>query len=320
MIAAICLFLIGVFLSAFFSGAETGFYRATRLRLVIDALGGDWIAKGLLQLVNRPALFVATLLVGNNLANYLVSRAVVEGVRVVVTSGETLAELVAPLVIAPFIFVYGESMPKAVSYDHPNRFLRACGPALIVCTYLFLPLTVLLGLLGRGLEMLVGQSPQKLRLALARRELEQVLEEGHRVGILHPVQRSLAQGLFAVANRFVVEFATPVSKTAAATTEMDKREILALARNQHEELLPLVEGNQVEQPLGYLRAIDLILDETDRVPAPRPLVRLASTDSHLESLLRLQQSDELLACVTNAEGRVIGYVTVRQLVQALFKD
>ena len=33
--------LVGLLLSALFSGAETGFYRATRLRLVLDAMGGD---------------------------------------------------------------------------------------------------------------------------------------------------------------------------------------------------------------------------------------------------------------------------------------
>ena len=41
MIAAVVLFLVGVFLSAFFSGSETGFYRATRVRLTMDAMSGD---------------------------------------------------------------------------------------------------------------------------------------------------------------------------------------------------------------------------------------------------------------------------------------
>ena len=37
---SIVLLLAGVFLSAFFSGSETGFYRAIRLRLVLDAMDG----------------------------------------------------------------------------------------------------------------------------------------------------------------------------------------------------------------------------------------------------------------------------------------
>ena len=34
----LALVAVGLFLSAFFSGLETGFYRATRVRLVLDAL------------------------------------------------------------------------------------------------------------------------------------------------------------------------------------------------------------------------------------------------------------------------------------------
>ena len=69
--------LLGLLLSALFSGAETGFYRAMRLRLVLDAMGGDSVARGLLFLANHPSLFVATALVGNSLANYLVTLAAV---------------------------------------------------------------------------------------------------------------------------------------------------------------------------------------------------------------------------------------------------
>ncbi|HAY81283.1 MAG TPA: hemolysin protein, partial [Planctomycetaceae bacterium] len=40
MIPIALLFLGGLLLSAFFSGSETGFYRVTRVRLVIDGIGG----------------------------------------------------------------------------------------------------------------------------------------------------------------------------------------------------------------------------------------------------------------------------------------
>ena len=38
---ALVLAAVGLAASALFSGSETGFYRATRLRLVLDAMGGS---------------------------------------------------------------------------------------------------------------------------------------------------------------------------------------------------------------------------------------------------------------------------------------
>jgi len=74
---ALFLLAAGIFLSAFFSGSETGFYRVSRIRLVLDGLGGDRMARLILWMTNNPSLFVATTLIGNNLANYMTSLAIV---------------------------------------------------------------------------------------------------------------------------------------------------------------------------------------------------------------------------------------------------
>jgi hypothetical protein len=60
MIPVILLFLLAMSFSALYSGSETGFYRAARGRLVVDARSGDWVSRGLLWLTNNPAVFVAT--------------------------------------------------------------------------------------------------------------------------------------------------------------------------------------------------------------------------------------------------------------------
>ncbi|MBL4886406.1 MAG: hypothetical protein JKY95_17985 [Planctomycetaceae bacterium] len=44
-LGGLCLFFLGVRLSAFFSGIETAFYRASKLRLNIDAQTGDLLSK-----------------------------------------------------------------------------------------------------------------------------------------------------------------------------------------------------------------------------------------------------------------------------------
>ena len=70
--------------------------------------------------------------------------------------------------------------------------------------------------LNRLFERLTAESPEQVRFNLARRELSSALEEGHEAGILHPAQRGLAQGIFAVAQRPVGEFATPLEKLPRA--------------------------------------------------------------------------------------------------------
>ena len=80
--AAILLFLVGLMLSAFFSGSETGLYRVSRMRLVLDGLSGSRTARGIIWLLNHPEIFIATTLVGNNLANSVMVVLVLDVFRV----------------------------------------------------------------------------------------------------------------------------------------------------------------------------------------------------------------------------------------------
>ena len=97
----ILMFVVGVFLSGFFSGSETGFYRASRVRFVMDGLDGDRISRFMLWLFNNPTMFVATTLTGNNVANYMVSLATVLGANIQIAAMASTAEIVAPNPIAP---------------------------------------------------------------------------------------------------------------------------------------------------------------------------------------------------------------------------
>ena len=148
----LALFIVGVFLSGFFSGSETGFYRASRIRFLMDGLDGDTVSRRMLWLFNNPTLFVATTLVGNNVANYLVSLAIVLAVKLAFTSDSSTAEIVAPIVLSPFLFVYGELLPKSIYFISPNQLLRTSSPLFLLFTILFAPVAAILWCLARLLE------------------------------------------------------------------------------------------------------------------------------------------------------------------------
>ncbi|NQT12842.1 MAG: DUF21 domain-containing protein, partial [Planctomycetes bacterium] len=278
---ALTLAAVGLFLSAFFSGSETGFYRATRMRLVLDALGGDLVARGLVWLTNHPSMFVATTLVGNNLANYLTSLSIVMAVQATLGgAGHSAAhggapqllaaELIAPLLLAPLLFVYGELLPKHLFLNAPNRLLRAGGPLFLLFVPLFFPISALLWGLNRLLAHFVAEPPEQVRLTLARRELKRVLEEGHEAGILHPSQVELARGIFAVANQPVTRYVTPLSEVGRARSDMSKEEVRRLARRLGLADVPVEDSGPEPRLIGYVRVIDLSLDPSGKLGPVRP--------------------------------------------------
>ena len=154
-------------------------------------MGGDKVARGLLFLTNHPALMVATTLVGNSLANYLVSLAAVVIFQTVATGEAQWVEWITPLLLAPILLVYGELLPKNLFLQAPNRLLRRCGPLLLASVVLLLPLSAWLWGLSRLLARWMHAPSDPIRLVLARRTAPRA---GRRARGGHPAPRPTQPG------------------------------------------------------------------------------------------------------------------------------
>lgn len=313
---ALCLGIGGLLLSGFFSGAETGFYRATRLRLVLDAMAGDRIARGLLFLTNHPALFVATALVGNTVANYMISLAVVIAIDLLALPAPQAAEIIASIVLAPVVLVYGELLPKNMFLQAPNRLLCRGGGLFLLFVVLFFPLSGLLWLLGRLLARVTGTSREPVRLVLAQRELRQILTEGHEAGILHPAQQILAHGVLAVARKPLTQFLAPPGQIVPLRAGTNKEAALRLAQRHHSPAMPVADA--AGRPIGYIRVVDLSLHTGEDLAPVRPLPEFPEDTTHLAALMRLESSGDSLGRVVNARGETVGIVTLERLREPLF--
>ncbi len=318
-IGIVLLAAAGMFLSAFFSGSETGFYRATRLRLVLDARSGDLVARLLLWLMNNPSLFVATTLIGNNAANYMTSLAIVMGAQALFSGPGYAAELIAPILMAPVLFVYGELLPKHLFLNAPNKLLRAGGPLFVTFVALFFPVAVLLWIFNAVLARLLGETSQEVQLKLVRRELRRILDEGHAAGILHPSQRSLAQGIFSVAGVPVGRYALPINSLPRARSDMTKDDVLRLAHRYQLAVVPVESAEKPGELAGYYRVIDLAIDANSSSDLLHPLLEMPDSISHLTALMRMRSGGHGLVRIVGSEGETLGIVTAEQLSEPIWK-
>ncbi len=316
MTGIVIMFLIGLFLSAFFSGCETGFYRATRTRLALDALGGDLVSRGLIWLTNNPALFVATTLLGNNLANYLTTWAIVSGTTRIWDSSGHAVNLLVTIMLSPVIFIYGELMPKNLFFRAPNRLLRVSGPLFLLCAAIFAPLAAILWILGRLLETIVGESPERLQLKLARNELQRVLSEGHEAGVLHSTQRRMADGVFRIATLPLERFCVLPSRLAVVRSSMSRQDMLRIGRRRRSSVLFVQDERR--NLIGYLHVVDLHLCVDAQVPEPKPLLRISRHESPIAALTKMQQEDQPHALVVDGD-RVLSVVEAANLAGSVLE-
>jgi len=315
MTYAVILFLIGLTLSAFFSGCETGFYRAPRLRLVIDGVGGDRTARGLLWASNHPEAFVATALVGNNVANYLASSAIVAAATALAPSAGLPGEMAFTLLLAPVVFIFGELLPKRAFLQAPYRLLRRCAGGLLVAGVVLAAPSSLLWLASRALSLATGAKIEPLQMAVRRRELADAFDEGEAVGLLSTAQRDLAMATFSLGGTPLRDYMTPAARQPRLSPEATRDDVLRLARRHQRDAWP------VESAAGqaFVRASRLLIEDSVDGELPfEPLPTFRETTPFLHALTRLESSGQPLAAVLGAGGRVTGYVRVDRLQAALW--
>ena len=316
MIFAIIIIVSACLLSAFCSGVETGLYRVPRVRLVLDAVDGSRVARGLLWLTNHPGLFVSTLLVGNTVANYAVPVGIAWFVIELFGYDDARISILVSLLTTPLLFIFCELLPKSLFHQIPNRLLRAVGWPLFALTVLALPLTWALYFLSRWLQYILGEEPLKIRPALARRELRQVLEEGEQAGLLESVQRDLVQNMFAYGSDPISRYCMPLRgfRSVPMDLPIDEAKLIMLKSNQ--SILPVLHSRD-KRLVGYYEVTDLLYAQE------RPKLRAISTfeenDGQIAVLNKMVSQDIKLGRVVSRSGQLVGVVLRDRLIAQMMQ-
>ena len=316
MIYAILVIACAGLLSAFCSGVETGLYRVPRVRLVLDAVDGSRVARGLLWLTNHPGLFVSTLLVGNTIANYSVPVGVAWFVFELFGYDDARLNIVVSILTTPILFIFCELLPKSLFHQMPNRLLRTAGWPLFALTVLALPLTWALYILSRWLQRILGEEPLKIRPALARRELRQVLEEGEQAGLLESVQRDLVQNMFAYGSDPISRYCMPLRGLRTVQIDLPTEEAKQVMLKSNLQILPVLHSRD-KRLVGYYEATDLLYAED------RPKLRAVSTfeenDGQIAVLNKMVSQDIKLGRIVNSTGQLVGVVLRDRLIAQMMQ-
>ncbi len=314
----ILLLLIGgMAFSAFFSGSETGFYRVTRVRLVMDAKGGSWISQALLWLANHTSIVVATVLVGNNIANYLLSLGLLLAGQFLLQGFDEKIQTFFPVLMTPVLFIYGELLPKYLFYQVPYRLLRTTAPLMVLCAILFLPVSIIVIALETLWNRLTGTSVSQMTRTLERQDLQKALLEGQEAGVVQPIQRELVQNLFTFGSRPVRQFALPLRAIPLVDRSSSRDEILQKAERMNQRIVGIVDGNRLT---GCYLVSDLMLVSADSRLRITPICEVSATDSNIQVLTRMQGMHCPLASVVDASGKSIGVIPRERLNNLLLKS
>ena len=314
--------LISLAFAATSAAAETALTSVNRIRIRNLAEEGDPKAKRIARLLEKPQVFLSTILVVSNVSVIIASTvATILAASLLPNYGAFISTIVLSL----FVLIFCEITPKTAAVQAPETWARVlAGPVEGLGTILR-PLITVLTYITTNIVRLFGGQTVRHGPFVTEEELRLLVEVGEEEGVLEEEEREMIHNVFELADTSVREVMVPridmVTVEAGATLEAAMDLIVQGGQSR----IPVYDGS-IDNIIGVLYAKDLLrVFATNQRPATvRSLVRPAyfvPESKRLDDLLReLQQQRVHIAIVVDEYGAVAGLVTIEDLVEEIIGD
>lgn len=321
--------LISLLLSAFFSGMEIAFVSSNRIRLAIQKKQGGLMAIALSKLTDNPSKFIATMLVGNNIA--LVVYGIFMGQFVIRMlypqiefSGELPLSIVfeQTLISTVVILVTAEFLPKVVFQIYANSLLQFFALPTIVFYHLLSPITnAFLWFSNTLLRKVFKTTEDEIPTAFSRIELEEYVSE-HVVSTEEEALENEVQifhNALAFTDRKAREVMVPRAEITAVDRYINPKELTDLfSKTGYSKIL--VYNGGVDHIVGYVHAFDLFKKPKTTRSVIHPVEFVPESMFIKDVLNALIKKRKSIAVVLDEYGGTAGMMTIEDIVEELFGE
>ena len=174
----VVILIILLFLSGFFSSAETSLVAVSRIKIRTLAEEGNRKAKILLKIYENDSKMLSAILIGNNLVNtYAASIAA----TLALSFGGGAAVSIATFIITFLILVFGEITPKTFATQNAEKLALAYAP---IISFLMKILTPVIWFVNLFSDMILKlfHIDRGGRQAMTESELRTIVDVSHEIG------------------------------------------------------------------------------------------------------------------------------------------
>ena len=316
----ICIFLICLILSAFFSGSEVALFSITRAKvrtLVNEKTDGS---DALAALKKNPDKFLITILIGNNIVNILAA-SVATAVAISIMGETGIAVSAATAIVVLMLLVFGEIWPKMYASRHATLFALRVSPVILLLSRIFAPVIYIF-------NSLAGKMTGEGRFAhhlITEDEIKEWIDVGQEEGTIEKDEQEMLHSVFEFSDTRVREVMTPRVDVIMIEDIATPEDSLEVFRATGFSRLP-VWHETIDSIRGVLNFKDAFISVLDHM-THRPLTDLCSEPffvpetKNIDDLLReLRLKKVQMAIVLDEYGSFVGIITVEDILEELVGD
>lgn len=317
---------IAMIASAFFSGMEIAFITSNKLRIELENKQGNFSAKILSHFNKYPSRYLATMLVGNNIALVIFGIYMDEELSHSMEhyiSSKILLLLISTFLSTMLILVVAEYLPKNLFRINPNKTLSLfVFPLTIVYGVLYPVVLITIGFSEFILKRLFRVKIEKENIAFTMIDLDNYLREGTsaletKAEKDHEIQ--------------IFQNALDFSSVKARECMIPRTEIIALDVNESIEELKnkfiqtrlskiLIYSENIDNIIGYAYSKELFKKPESIRNILLPVSIVPESMAASEVLTVFIQQHKSIAVVVDEFGGTSGMLTMEDIIEEIFGE
>ncbi len=324
--------ILALVASAFSSGMEIAFITANKLKIELDKKQGVFAANIISRFIQKPKLFIGTMLVGNNAAIVVYGLYMGEVIEnnliylfpsIEASIGQFGIILTQTIISTVIVLVFAEFIPKALFSINPNKWLNMMAiPLAVWYAVLFVFAWLVTGISDMFIKLFLKKEIKSEVVEFGRIDLDHYLEQAtgnidHSKDIDHEIQ--------------IFQNALDFSSVKARDCMIPRNEIVAIEITDTVEHLRklfietrlskiLVYRDNIDHIIGYVHSYELFKKPEHIQHVLRPVSIIAEPMAANEILGLFIKQKKNVAVVVDEFGGTAGIITMEDIVEEIFGE
>jgi CBS domain containing-hemolysin-like protein len=310
-------------LSAFFSGMEIAYVSSNKIHIEIEKKQNNFLASVLKKITKRPSKFIATMLVGNNIAlviyGFFMGDLLMEYIPLAGFAGLLVQTIISTLII----LMTAEFLPKVFFQIYANSLVKVFAvPAYFFYVLFSLVSEFIIWISDLVLKLIFKTEGDTVQLSFSKLELGNYISEQMDIAETKEEMDSEIQ-IFQNALDFSEvksrEAMIPRTEIVAVDIDTTPKELAKIFTETGLSKI-LVYNESIDDILGYIHSFELFKKPEKIEKVLMPVVFVPETMLVKDVLGILSKKRKSLAVVIDEYGGTSGIITVEDIIEELFGE
>ncbi|MCR5216572.1 MAG: hemolysin family protein [Lachnospiraceae bacterium] len=307
-----------LFLSAFFSSAETALVKVNKIRMrsLVDE-GGNRKAAKVLEVTEDNGKMLSAILIGNNIVNISAS-----ALATTITTnlfGNAYIALATGL-LTLLVLIFGEISPKTLATIHADSMAMFYAPIIGWLMWILTPVIWIVNHLARAVLVLLRVDPDAKHESITEDELRTYVEVGHEEGVIEQTEKQIINNVFDFGDALAKEVMIPRVDMSFVSVESSYEEILEIFRQEKYTRFPVYEETR-DNVVGIINVKDLLMYDNKDEFQVKDILREPYYCYEFKNVSELMQvlrkTSTPIAIILDEYGSTVGMITMEDLLEEL---